>query len=776
MKKIIPEYSFTSEQLHQISLLANECKISPSIAKILCARGMDTAEKIRKFLSPSKANFLSPFLMSGMREAVSLITQARDEGWNVAVFGDYDADGICASTIMSKVLQAFGIEPYVYVPERSEGYGLSISAIDKILDEFFPDLFITVDCGISNAEQVKYLQEAGVTVIVSDHHELPEILPDCVCVNPKFKDDYPYDNLCGAGVAFKIGVALLGERAYSLLDFAALATVADSVPLLGENRDIVAEGLKLINANPRPCFSSLLSKNDNEVTAQTLAFTLAPRINAAGRMGDANAALGLFLSETPSEVFSLAVKCNEYNTERQKCCDKLYESAKEKLKEKGAYGNVIMLYDESWNSGFVGIVAARIADEYCRPAILFVKNGNSMKGSARSIECINIFDALKNCSEYITEFGGHAQAAGVNITEENFPLLEKALNEYIGRTYESEDFIPKIVVSEEIVSDFSPRFAKELSRLEPYGVGNKKPLFCVRAENCSVREVKPGSPHLSIRNEYIDLIYFGGAKQKRLLESDVEKYIVFECNFSRFKGREYVKGFVRDIVYDALSGNVSAGIFANNMLRLSGERPEIFFERLNTQQTVALIRERVSACAYGLCLIASGKATLKAYPELKIRNVDLYKPSARNVANTILISPSPDVDLSAYSCIVFLDEPAEYNLATLSGRKVFVNGDLCGYKKMLRRIDTNREYLLNIFSSLRRQAASLMGSDCLEAARLTSSLGYDTYEFIFALSVFEELGLLSFEEGKIEIYRGVKVDLNDSRIYSRICRLKSDKE
>lgn len=256
--------------------------------------------------------------------------------------------------------------------------------MDKIFEDCQPELFITVDCGISCAAEAQYIYELGADVIVTDHHELPETLPDCVVVNPKLKDDYPYDNLCGAGVAFKLACALLGEEAYKYLDFAALATVADSVPLLGENRDIVTEGLRLINSRPRSCFAALLGKTYDNVTAQNLAFTVAPRINAAGRMGDAQAAFRLFTSVDESEILELAAKLGAYNAERQKYCDELYASAKAKLWKKGAYGNVIMLSDESWNAGFVGIVAARLAEEYNRPALLFVHNGDMLKGSARS--------------------------------------------------------------------------------------------------------------------------------------------------------------------------------------------------------------------------------------------------------------------------------------------------------------------------------------------------------------------------------------------------------
>ncbi len=400
MKRIVSEYELSDEQLNIVKQLASETGLLEDTVKILFGRGVNDREKIKKFINPSRANFISPFKMSGMDEAVGLITRARDEDWVVVVYGDYDADGVCASTIMCNALKDFGIEPVVYVPERRDGYGLNKNAIDEIFEEYFPQLFITVDCGISCADEVEYIKEQGAEVIVTDHHELPAILPDCICVNPKFNDGYIYDNLCGAGVALKVGVALNGESAYKYLDFAAIATVADSVPLTGENRDIVAEGLKLINKTPRKCYSQFLSKVDSAVNSQTIAFGIAPKINAAGRMGDARAALALFTAEDDNTVFNLASKLTAYNLERQKYCDELYLSAKQKLKERGAYGRVIMLWDESWNTGFVGIVAARLADEYARPVLLFVRNGDVLKGSARSVESVNVFEALKACGEW----------------------------------------------------------------------------------------------------------------------------------------------------------------------------------------------------------------------------------------------------------------------------------------------------------------------------------------------------------------------------------------
>ncbi len=775
MKKLVREYEFDEEGLQKVRALARELSLTETVVKLLCARGVDTAEKIRAFLSPSESHFLSPYLMSGMQEAVGLIRRAQEEGWNVAVFGDYDADGICAASVMYYALSALGIEPHVFIPERSDGYGLSIQAVDKIFDECIPDLFITVDCGISNRREVEYVKEQGAYVIVTDHHELPEELPDCVCVNPKLRDDYPYDNLCGAGVAFKLACALLGKEAYGLLDFAALATVADSVPLLGENRDIVYEGLKRISGQPRPAFAALLGKQQGEITAQTLAFTVAPRINAAGRMGDAASALRLFLSSSPSEIYDLAVKLNEYNLQRQRCCDELYESAKAKIRKKGAYGSVIMLSDEGWSSGFVGIVAARIAEEYCRPTLLFVRNGDMLKGSARSIESVNVFDALRHCGEYIEEFGGHAQAAGINVRAENFEKLERALDGYIGRTYAPEDFVPKLYVSEEITSEFSLQLAHELNALEPYGVGHKKPLFYLTARNLSARPVKNRSPHLLIKTDYIDLMYFNGAKYTRLIESDVEKQFVFECNCSVFRGRESVKGFVRDILYDGNSGEISLWRFSAALGRLRGEGPAFDAASVQYLSRAALddlIRKKRAESAYGLCLVASDPRTVRAYESVRDMVPDLIYPSARNVANVLILSPAADADFSDYRDIVFLDRPFDFNLTGLSGKNCYAARDTFGSGEFLH-LDATREGLLAVFAALRAHAGELRGSSVEETAVLGGGLGFSLEECMFALSVFEELGLIDYETGRIVVYRGIHADLNDSPLYRRVTALQN---
>lgn len=768
MKRILPEFEFSEEQRRGIGALASACNLSQTAAAILYGRGVNTPEKAEAFIHPSKSHFISPFKMRGMQEACSLIKLARDEEWDVLVYGDYDADGVCAATIMGGALKDYGVNVRVYVPERRNGYGVTVAAIDEIFEDYFPQLVITVDCGISNAEEVEYLKESGCEVIVTDHHELPENIPDCICINPKFEDGYPYDNLCGAGVAFKVACALNGKSAYKYLDFAALATVADSVPLMGENRDIVAEGLKLINTSPRKCFSNFLTKTQDGADAHTLAFTIAPKINAAGRMGDAASALALFSETDEKAVFELSARLTSYNQERQLKCDELYNQAKAKLSERGAYGRVIMLWDESWNSGFVGIVAARLAEEYGRPVILFVNNGGMLKGSARSIEGVNIFDALKACSDFISEFGGHSQAAGVNVTEENFALLEGALNEYMERTYTAEDFIPTIYISGMLDGENVLRLSRELETFEPYGVGNKRPMFAAKVEECRPRAIKPFSPHLTFKCGGLEMMFFGGAKYVEILRSSAPKTLVFEYNVSRFRGREYVRGFVRDVIYSSESGGYAGEYIAANAV-MRAALPQVSCSPVyKTEAEIDKIMEEDDG-GYGTLYIAEDYATLSKYKNAGRFFADTFNLSAKSLINTVLVAPRPDCDFSGYRRIIWLDKPLKITFPSAEGKEVIICSDIDGCAP-LAGIESSRESLLKIFAFLSANSGSIEGVNAEEAA-FGLKTNCRVCQLLFAIKVFEELGLVSFAEGRLVIYRGIKTDLKNSALYNTVANL-----
>ena len=768
MKRILPEFEFSAEQLNIVRSLAADCGLTEDTVKILYGRGIRDRESITDFLHPSKSHFISPFKMRGMQEAVELITRARDEDWCVVVYGDYDADGVCASTVMGAALRDFGIEPVLIVPERRNGYGLSVALVDEIFEEYFPQLIITVDCGISCAAEVEYIKEQGAEVIVTDHHELPENIPDCICVNPKFNDGYIYDNLCGAGVAFKVACALLGEAAYKYLDFAAIATVADSVPLTGENRDIVYEGLKLINAEPRACYKSFF-KADSQINSQSLAFSIAPKINAAGRMGDAKSALDLFNSADENEIFELSSKLTSYNLERQKYCDELYLSAKEQLAAEGVDGKIIILSNEDWNAGFVGIVAARLADEFSRPAILFVRHGDMLRGSARSVEGVNIYEALKSCESLIDEFGGHSQAAGVNVSEANFVALKTALNEFMSASYTDDDFTPTVYISGVLKGEYSPKFARELEMLEPFGVGNKRPLFMTEEGVANVRPVKALSPHLQIKGSGIELMYFGGGRFTRLVESGAPKKLIFEYNVSTYRGREYVKGFVRDVLYDNRAGSFATEEIAMNGINsLASEVVDCAVKRISLDETEKLM----SDCPdFGTLFIAYEYATLSKFANAAKLNVDIFLPSAKNFASGMLLSPQSDADLSGYRKIVFLDRVGGVHISSLEGKEVSLF-DGAEVPEFISGISTVREDLLSVFAALSANAHNVQGGTAEEAAK-NNFFGCGTVQAAFALTVFEQLKLISFEGGALRVFRGIKTDLNNSPLYVAVKDLQS---
>lgn len=766
MTKIVPEYIFSSEQRAAAERVAAACGLHAVTARILVSRGVDTPEKAARFLSPSRKHFLSPFLMRGMRELVDEIGRVRESGGSIVVFGDYDADGIGAASILITALRRYGVACSAYIPERTEGYGMSVAALEKIIDERRPDLIVTVDCGVSNREEVAYILSRGVHVIVTDHHELPPQLPDCVVVNPKLADDYPYDNLCGAGVAFKIACALLGEKAYSLLDLAAVSTVADSVPLVGENRDIVAEGLRLINSRPREALKCLLATKREEITAQTLAFTVAPRINAAGRMGDAGSALRLFTATDRAEIYDLACRLGEFNIERQMICDEVYRSAKERIAGQGAYRNVIMLADDDWNPGIVGIVAARLAEEFNRPAILFVRHGDICKGSARTIENINIYEALRACSDHIAEFGGHAQAAGVKVRSDEFEALAAALDEYIGAHYGPADFEPTLSVCEEAGEWFDLSFAKELERLEPFGVGNKRPLFSATVRQVPARRLKEGSQHISMRADGLDLIWFGGERALPLLSADVRKTLVFECGVSRFRGTESVRGIVQDML--CIGGGEACDLyfFRNNLLRLCAERSAVEVEKDTVAGICARIRAARKSCNYGLLMIASECVPAPFEEAVRGLEQDMFRLSAQNVGNAVLLSPVPDAEVALYRDVIFLDAPADLNIRQLDGKKVVVNSEICGYNSIAS-LETSRAVMGEIYRALR---SGMAGEDSVSAAA-GLSVGFSPRQCIFALEVFAELGLIRFERGAVTVSRGKKTELQRSKLYRAVCAL-----
>lgn len=733
--------------------------VSARFAKILTERNINTVEQAKKFLYPSLSDLGDPFLMSGMKEAVDRINTVSPEEV-IVVYGDYDVDGISATTILTKCLRLMGKTAYAVIPERSDGYGLSEAVIERALEEFCPDLLITVDCGISAVNEVEYLQDLGVDVIVTDHHEIPDTLPDCTIISCKLDDDYKFNGLCGAGVAYNLSRALIGDKADEFLDMVALATMADSMPLIGENRILVTEGLKRIRQGKCIAAIKSLLKNANvkEITATSLSYSVAPRVNAAGRMGNANIALSAFLSEDEYEVGVFTEQLNQFNAKRQNDCEELYKSAKNKLSNKSPLMKVNVLYDKKWNTGLVGIVAARIAEETGKPTILFTESDGVWHGSARSNNSINIFEALKYATKYSENFGGHAQAAGVTVRYENFTDFENALDEYVSKTCDISDFTSVVYVDEIVKEPITIGYVEELEKLEPCGVENPRPLFAEYVGNAYATPLKYGSPHLSLKTNNFDFIYFNGVDDMKILNSDVVKALIYEPSASVFNGKKYAKGYVKSYKTEARFDDYTDFLLFSSQLDSISAKTETYTE-IDEKTTEEYI-ERAKREIFGTLFIACSSKTVKRYEE-QLRGLDVTTCSTCKKSNLSTVCLGIKGEITAlYSHIVFLDKPLNVSLNLPYDVEISVNVSQNGFD--CQGVTADRKTLGEIYLALKKSEKKFTS---IEDAAAVAGNGYGLKEIAFAVKVFRELGLIEAKGGKFYAVHGAGKSLNDSEIY-----------
>lgn len=538
-----------------INYISKTSSISPVFAQILINRGIKTTQEIRAFLNPKISDLSDPFEIQGMQTAVDRISQAVKDKEKIFIHGDYDADGLTSTSIIVHALRMCGLDVEYFIPNRIlHGYGFSVNSV-RFAKDLGASLIITVDCGITSFEAVAFAKQERIDVIITDHHEpivsaeeqksgravglqiseLPSyLIPEAVAViNPKLHPpDLKFSNLSGAGVAFKLAQALsmVFRQRFNfqdLLDLATIGTIADVVPLTGENRIIVREGIKLIHNGNRVGLNALKNVagiNGKGTKAELLSFTMIPRINAAGRVSDASDVVRLLLSNIEEEALGLSEWLNRLNSERQRIEDEVYQQALKKL-DAEALGSVIVLSEEGWNQGIVGIVASRLAEEFCRPAFIFSVENGIAKGSARSILSFDICKGLSKCKELLISFGGHKQAAGIKLYYENLLRFEEKMGEIISSAIAEEDLTPSINIDADInLSDANHSLIKELSLLEPLGYGNSEPLFgCKRLEVIGPRVV--GNNHLKMRlkqgPQSIDAIGFdmGGSMPPTVIDA-----------------------------------------------------------------------------------------------------------------------------------------------------------------------------------------------------------------------------------------------------------------
>lgn len=516
----------TPPDAHLTNKLAKEINVSETIAKVLFHRGITTYDQAKDFFRPQLSNLHDPFLMDGMEQAVDRISKAIANNERVLIFGDYDVDGTNSVAMLYLYFTELGLDTIYHIPDRiTEGYGISHTGIDKGKNAGVT-LLIAVDCGITALEQVEYARSLSIDVIICDHHEPGEEIPKAFAVLDPLKQNchYPFKNLCGCGVGFKFIQAIAQRRGdeesvYKYLDFATLATTADIVPLIGENRILTKVGLHHINTKPRTGIRALIESSGvqlGKINTGQIVFVLAPRINAVGRMGDATRAVRLLTSDDETTTTELAKILEEENRKRRKIDEDTFFQAQE-LVEKVVNRNsepAIVLHNEYWHPGVIGIVASRLVEKYYRPTIMMTTVDGIAKGSARSIVGFDIYKALKCVEDKVIQFGGHKYAAGLAVALDRVDEFREAFNIAVASLMTDEIRTPSIRIDAEInLKELTPKFIKVLKEFAPFGPGNMRPIFLARDVEVVGTPKIVGKDHLRLKvrqtSHVFDAIGFG---------------------------------------------------------------------------------------------------------------------------------------------------------------------------------------------------------------------------------------------------------------------------
>ncbi|WP_299126633.1 single-stranded-DNA-specific exonuclease RecJ [uncultured Winogradskyella sp.] len=472
----------------QVGFMKEALQVDDIVAMLLLQRGIDNYDDAKTFFRPSFEDLHDPFLMKDMDKAVARIEKAMAKGENILVYGDYDVDGTSSVALLSSYLKTRIHTVATYIPDRyDEGYGISYKGIDFAHDNDF-SLIVTLDCGVKALDKVAYANQKGIDFIICDHHRPGDKLPDAVAVlDPKRTDcEYPFKELCGCGVGFKLISALAYNQGQSpedlveYLDLVATAIGADIVPIVGENRALAYMGLQVINTNPRPGMKAIIAEvKKDELTITDVVFIIAPRINAAGRMKHGNHAVTLLTETDFNLAVEYAVDIDQFNTDRRETDKRITEEALLQIEENNEQeGFTTVVYKDSWHKGVIGIVASRLIETYYRPTLVFTKSGDKLAASARSVSGFDVYNALEACSEHIEQFGGHKYAAGLTLLPENYEAFKTKFESVVKETIDPKLLTPELKVDLEIeLNDINSKLLRIIRQFAQFGPGNMTPVF-----------------------------------------------------------------------------------------------------------------------------------------------------------------------------------------------------------------------------------------------------------------------------------------------------------
>lgn len=757
-------------------------------------------ERILEFINKKHAGeenfdlekFLNPTL-DGLRDAKNLkdidiaaekIKNAIAEKKKILVYGDYDSDGICAVTILYLHLKSMGANVDVFVPNRFEnGYGISVEAIEEILSDYMPDLVVTVDLGITAIEEVEVLKQEGVDIVITDHHLPLAEVPDCIVIDPKYNNaDYGFEGLCGAGVAYKLVEALSGrQQANKYLDICAIATVGDIVPLIDENRIIAKFGIEKINKND--CLKSLsFLKNKLEIdklTAQDISFKIVPRLNSCGRMDNALKVFD-FLIQTDEKL--LEEKYSEIESDnnlRLATIDKDSKIVDEVMLKYYDFNEPSILVKGDFHEGTIGIIASRLCHDYHRPTIVFAKTEDgTLKGSGRSVECVDLHKIISGMGSILLNFGGHKMAVGLEIEPDNFELFKNELNKKI-----LEEVSPKDLVVDDrnydikiTDDDLSLEFAKQLEVLEPCGESNEKSIICIEQSKMSVMPISEKAfKHYKLFTEKNNAIVgFNYYKDSFVCMTPAKKQLYVDLGVGEFKGKEKLNCLLKSL--KVLTPEFSDDNTNDFVSAIYNKYYSVFdFNDMSkyhvTTDIQKMITEKINECEYGTIVVATTNEDLKVIKELGFEHLVGNRP-LKNGQNIVVCSPRQIYELGdvlSYKNIIFMHKYFdEEHLFYSQKLNVYENAKNNDY---IEKLSGERE----VFAKVYKLAAAFVGLKANDVLDFSHKLSFKDGELtecqiLFSLLVFMELNFLEFDDvlNTIKILKAKKSEISSSKFYQSV--------
>ena len=782
----------------QIPENLRELGVPDQLVTLLLDRGVDTREKIDKYLHPKMDDLYDPMLMQDMDKAVAVVRDAVAKGEEIVVFGDYDVDGVTATAILLTYLRKQGAKVGYYIPDRhGEGYGLNIAAVEQIASH--AKLLITVDCGITCPNEVARAIELGMRVIVTDHHQLGPELPVCSAVLNPLLGSYPFRRLCGAGVAFKLVQALGGMEAIeSLWELAALATIADIVPLLDENRVIVSFGLKAMASSQRPGLLALMESagvDPKNVSASDVAFRMAPRINAGGRLALASRGVELLTTRRLDAAREIAAELDQDNTKRREIEMEIFQQADEKTRNEIDFltERAIVVSGEGWNPGVIGLAASRLVEKYKWPTILLAQDGDVCVGSARSIPGVDIHQAMATCRDLFVRFGGHAQAAGLTIEKKNVAEFKRRLTEAILSQCEKEAFIPTEEYDLELeLSDMTEELVSAFSSMQPTGFGNSAPVFCVRGVHTTdVRAIGKESAHLRMRlssgSDMRNAIGFRMGDKVRSMPEVIEAVVGLSINV--WQDRRSVQCELRQIKpYMPAKAFLSECQRRQEAIDTAMIRALSLPRAADVQGVERMTLEQVKQVLAGE-LLTNYQGTLlcvHSLPALKMLNIHLAILHAQldyamhelddiRSFNTLVMAPDWEKLGCHPTAIVALDgflgnEERAAAKQKFPDARIIEITDMAFYQAgAAAKLLLSDEQLRGVYRVLRQREKMEYTMNMLAV-----ETGVGESQVLLALNIFSELGLLDFslEPLRYSLIPSGKVSLESSQIRSRLMSMK----